>query len=174
MRKFFFSTLLLLSFVSVFAQTASDLRSPGYKGSVSLLYHGLPCVGVETSHGVMLNTHHYLGAGGGFFVFPDGKGYPSFAEAFLDYRAFILKRGSTPIAGVKVGYLRSLWEEARGYTNGYNFKQGLSIQPEIGWSWALGPKYGLSLSAGANLIFPMEKHNKPLFVAPRAAITFEF
>ncbi len=173
MRKSLLTVLLVLSFATAFAQT-SDLRKPGYKGSLSLLYQGLPCVGVETSHGAMINQHHYLGAGAGFYVFPDGKGFPSFAEAFLDYHAFILKKDSTPVAGIKVGYVRSLWENANGYTNGYNYKQGLSIQPEFGWSWALGPKYGLSLSAGANLVFPMEKYNKVVFVAPRAAITFEF
>ena len=175
MRKLFLTVLFTLLCVVTFAQT-SALRDKGYKGSVSLLYQGLACAGLETSHGVMLNQHHYLGVGGGAFVFPDGKGYPSFAEAFLDYQAYILKKDSTPIVGFKTGYIRSLFygKEVNGYVPGYNFKQGLSLQPEVGWSWALNPKYGISVSAGANFIFPMEEHNKVLYITPRAAITFEF
>ena len=168
MKKTLLSLILALSFIPVsFAQT-STLRDPGYKGSISLMYQGLACVGLETSHGAMLNQHHYLGVGAGAFVFPDGKSFPSFVEGFLDYQAYILKKNSTPVIGFKTGYIRALTKDNT------NFTQGLSLQPEVGWNWAFNPKYGLTISAGANLVFPMEKYNKVLYALPRAAITFEF
>lgn len=173
MKRVFLLFLFVLLSAAVFAQTISG-RKTGYRGSVSVINQALVCVGVETSHGVMINPNHYLGAGVGAYVFPNGTGYPTFAEAFIDYQAYFLKKNSSPFAELQAGYSQALRQN--GFGNSYNYKQGVSLQPSLGWSWSLGSGCGISASAGANLIVPIGDNpaGKPVYVAPRVAVSFAF
>ncbi len=134
--------------------------------------------GAETSHGIKLNEHHYLGLGAGAMVFPNGRGYPTFAEAFMDYQFSFLKANSTPFLGVKAGYIRALGfgKEVNGHLNDYFFKNGASLQPELGWQWGIKPGFGLGVAAGANFVLPvgLNPGGKPLYVLPRISFTLFF
>jgi hypothetical protein len=178
MVKRFYSVLCCLLLCSVVFGQNKDFRGPGYKGSVSVTDQYGVFVGLETSHGVMLNRNHYLGVGAGAFVFPDGKGYPSFAEAFVDYTAYILDKKSTPVAGLKAGYTRALnfGSKVNGFENKYSFEQGASLQPMIGWNWGFNNGCGFTVAAGANVVLPLgqNKGTKPLYALPKISFTFEF
>ena len=78
-------------------------RAKGYRGSVSITDQYVVWIGFDTSHGYMFNEHHYLGAGVGLFLAPTGF-FPLFGHTFIEYNAYILKRASTPTAGIKVGF----------------------------------------------------------------------
>lgn len=173
MKRTFILIVLTLLCTSTFAQTVKG-REAGYRGSVSVINQALVCVGLETSHGVMINPNHYIGAGVGAYVFPNGTGYPTFAEVFIDYQAYFLKKSSTPFAELQTGYSKALRVE--GYGNSYNYWQGASFQPSIGWSWSINSGCGLSASAGANIIVPIGENpaGKPVYIAPRVALTFAF
>lgn len=177
MKHLVLSLIVSLVFISSFAQTSVS-RGSGYKGSISIVDQGGVFVGLETSHGYMLSRHHYIGFGGGAFVYPNGKGYPSFAEAYLDYRAYFINKNGSPIAGVKAGYIRAIkyGELVKGYDNMYLFMQGISIQPSLGWNWALKSGCGITLSAGANVVFPVGPNpgKKPAYASPTFAVSFEF
>ena len=177
MKYLVLSFIVSLLFISSFAQTTAS-RESGYKGSISIIDQGGVFVGLETSHGYRLSQHHYLGVGGGAFVFPNGKGYPSFAEAFLEYQAFFSDKSSSPVSSVKAGYIRALkyGELVNGYDNMYLFEQGLSIQPSLGWNWDFTGGCGITLSAGANIVFPVGRNpgNKALYALPTLAVSFNF
>lgn len=166
--------LLGLLGASAFAQE-SPLRDKGYKGSVSVSYAYPVYAGIETSHGYMFNSHHYLGVGAAAFLFPDGEKWPSFGEAYLAYQAYILKKDSTPFLGVKAGYVRDLAYRSKVEDSGnLDFHQGVTLQPEVGWSWAFRPGVGLSLSVGADLIVPVGESYKKFYALPKLTVSFEF
>ena len=177
MKKFFIVLVLACIGPLIMAQS-KDFRSPGYKGNVSLTDQIGVFVGLETSHGIMLNRNIYLGAGAGAYIFPNGSDYPAFANAFLDYNAYILDRKSTPISGLKVGYIHALGfgKQFRGFDHAYSFENGVMLEPSLGWNWMFKSGHGFSLAASANITFPFGK-NKGIsqsIVIPKVAFTFEF
>ena len=147
-------------------------RSAGYKGSVSLTDITLAWVGLETSHGYMFNEHHYLGAGAGVFIAPTGF-FPLFGHAFVDYNAYILKRASTPIAGIKIGYMTFLGElDGVDGSVPWHAENSIELEPNIGWSWAFNENLGIRLSLGA-AVFIMPQP-KDVLAMPKLAIAFDF
>ena len=84
------------------AQT-KDFRTPGYKGSVSLIDQYGVWAGFETSHGVMLDRHNYLGAGASVSIcLPEiGDNPPIFGQFFVDYQNYLFDRRSTPVLGIR-------------------------------------------------------------------------
>lgn len=128
-----FLSLLLSSMISLSAQDTcqkevnSDFRSRGYKGSVLYTNHYFVWQGIETSHGYMFNRHHYLGAGVGAFFLPLDN-VPAFGRVFAEYNAYIKEKGSTPTAGVKLGFCHAL-----NYNNDCKFvslRRCPSLNPE--------------------------------------------
>ncbi len=142
----FFSVLLL----SVCVMSAKDrnssnaalYRTAGYKGSVAFT-NQLVFIGLDVSQGYMFNSHHYLGGGLGFTVMPFDAA-PAFGRVFADYKAYFMKRNSTPTAGVQAGFFMPLKDLA-----GNTFQRSCEIAPHVGWNWAFNEKVGLDLSIGA-------------------------
>ena len=110
----FCAAALSLSAVSADAKASDPVhyRTEGYRGSVSLTNQYLAWIGVDTSHGYMFDEHHYLGAGAGLFIVPGAT--PPFAHIFMEYKAYILKKNSTPVAGFKFGWMGPLNGDAPG------------------------------------------------------------
>ena len=145
-------------------------RSAGYRGSVSLTDHVVVWVGLETSHGYMFNAHHYLGAGAGIFMVPSTP-FPTVAHFFVDYNAYILKRNSTPTAGVKAGYAMSIGEVGHKPLEGMGDLSAFELEPNIGWSWAFENELGLRLSIGATIMIARQWQTA---VMPKLSVAFEF
>ena len=57
MNKIYSILIISLLCTSTFAQTVKG-REAGYRGSVSVINQALVCIGLETSHGVMINPNH--------------------------------------------------------------------------------------------------------------------
>lgn len=146
-------------------ETVPSYRAQGYRGNISFTDQSLIWMGFDTSHGYMFNQHHYLGAGVGLFLAPIAD-LPVFGHLFVDYHAYILKKKSTPMAGVKAGYCFSICDNP-----GNVFDKAFEIEPNIGWNWALSPKKGLNLSLGAS-IFVYDR--KSVVAMPKIAFAFEF
>ncbi len=139
------SVLLLSTFTVLSAKDRKDetlYRTAGYKGSVAFT-NQLVFIGLDTSHGYMFNSHHYLGGGAGFFIMPFDEA-PAFGRVFADYKAYIMKRNSTPTAGLQAGYCLGLKN-----LSGNTFQNAFEIAPRIGWNWTFNEKTGLDLSIGA-------------------------
>ena len=104
----FCAAALSLSAVSADAKASDPVhyRTEGYRGSISLTNQYLAWIGVDTSHGYMFDEHHYLGAGAGLFIVPGAT--PPFAHLFMEYKAYILKKNSTPVVGFKFGWMGPL------------------------------------------------------------------
>lgn len=166
-------TLLLLCCIGLGMQ-AQGYRAPGYKGSVSLADMGYAFIGVETSHGYMLSENHYLGAGAGAYIFPDGKDYPKFGIAFIDYQAYLLDKKSTPFLGCKVGAFHVFKRTDRD--GGAFVEDAVMAEPGVGWTWGLNSGQGLSVSLGIPVLFPVGNNygHKKVYTAPHILFTFEF
>lgn len=145
-------------------------RSAGYKGSVSFTDIYLAWVGLETSHGYMLNGHHYLGVGAGVFTVPAAD-TPFFAHAFVEYRAYILKKNSTPVAGIKAGWFGSTEQEASGNL----FANSFELEPNVGWAWAFNEKLGMNLTLGATSCFYKDTAGPlQILFMPKLTVGLEF
>ena len=145
-------------------------RSTGYKGSVSLTDITLAWVGLETSHGYMFNEHHYLGAGAGAFTVPAAD-TPFFAHAFVEYRAYILKKNSTPVAGIKAGWFGSTEQDASGNL----FANAFELEPNVGWTWAFNEKLGMNLCIGAtSCLYSNAPGSLAVLFMPKLTIGLEF
>lgn len=157
---------------TVSAQT-NDFRAPGYKGSVSLIDQYGVWAGLETSHGIMFDRHNYLGAGMSVsFCLPElGETIPIFGQFFVDYQNYLLDKKSTPVLGVKAGYMKALNEKK---TTGWNFTQAAFIEPDLGWNWAMKNGCGFTTSLGASMFKPIGDSNKDFCFMPRLSLTFEF
>ena len=142
-------------------------RAKGYRGSVSITDQYVVWIGFDTSHGYMFNEHHYLGAGVGLFLAPTGF-FPLFGHTFVEYNAYILKRASTPTAGIKVGFMGFLGEMDPGITlYSWYLQKSAELEPNIGWSWAFNEDMGIRLSLGAAIfILPL--------AMPKLTIAFDF
>ena len=125
--------------------------------------------GIETSHGYMFNRHHYLGAGVGAFFLPLDN-VPAFGRVFAEYNAYIKEKGSTPTAGVKLGFCHAL-----NYNNDCKFRNAAEIEPALGWSWTLKSGKGLLLG----LSYPFYVTSKPetkvsIYGMPKISFGIEF
>ncbi len=164
------SVLLLMTFSVCKGQGKNETlhRTAGYKGSVSFT-NQLVFIGLDTSHGYMFNSHHYLGGGAGFFIMPFDSA-PAFGRVFADYKAYIMKRNSTPTAGLQAGYSMALKD-----LSGNTFQKAFEVSPHIGWNWAFNEKVGLDLSIGASLFVHGSAGNttvtRPM---PKISIGIEF
>lgn len=164
---------MALAGVTVSAQT-KDFRTPGYKGNVSLIDQLGVWAGLETSHGMMLDRHNYLGAGASFSVclpmIEDGA--PTFGNFFLDYQNYLLDRKSTPVLGLKAGYMSSLNEKN---SSGWHFTKAVFVEPNVGWNWGMKNNgCGFTTSLGAAVYKPVGTSSKNLVVMPKLSLTFEF
>ena len=142
-----------------------------YRGSISLTDQYLFWVGFDTSHGWMFDEHHYLGGGVGFATVPDGF-WPTIAHVFVDYSAYILKRPSTPTAGVKAGYMMSFGVLGdQRPLNDFGEMSVFEIEPNVGWSWAFNGDLGMRLSIGATVLVGSQWTTA---VMPKLSVGFEF
>lgn len=111
-------------------------------------------------------------------MFPNGSDYPAFAHAFLDYNTYVLDKKSTPVSGLKVGFMHAVGfgKKAGDFEHAYSFENGLSVEPSFGWNWMFRSGHGLSLAAGADIIVPfgLNKGTSPNMVIPKLSLTFEF
>ena len=90
----------------------------------------------------MFDEHHYLGAGAGLFIVPGAT--PPFAHIFMEYKAYILKKNSTPVAGFKFGWMGPL----NGDAPGNRFSKAPEFEPHAGWAWTFNEDLGLNLTLG--------------------------
>lgn len=146
-------------------EPVSSYRTRGYRGNISFTDQSLIWLGFDTSHGYMFNQHHYLGAGIGMFLAPIDD-LPTFGHLFVDYHAYILKKKSTPMAGVRAGYCFSICDNA-----GNVFDKAFEVEPNVGWNWALSPRKGLNLSVGVS-VFVYDRKN--VVAMPKISLAFEF
>lgn len=151
------------------AQT-KDFRTPGYKGSVSLIDQYGVWAGLETSHGVMFDRHIYLGLGSSVSVcLPelDGGNTPVFGNLFVDFQGYILDRKSTPVLGYKAGFMKT-----------FNMKESntnaVFIEPNVGWSWIMKNGCGFTTSIGAAVYKALGPSTNNFVTMPKLSLTFEF
>ena len=172
MKKFLISFLGLLMISPVVMQARSgDYRDKGYKGNVWFTNQGFVLIGLDTSHGYMLNRHHYIGGGFGAFAFPNDL-FPTCGNVFADYHGYILDRKSTPLAGIRVGILHDLNFEK---IFGMKYRSSITLEPSLGWTWGLRSGYGLTLNVSANLVFPLGMVSLSQMLAiPKLSFGFEF
>ena len=183
----FLTTLILMSCLTCRSYSDSDrlqsadrgrksntdiYRAKGYRGSVSITDQYVVWIGFDTSHGYMFNEHHYLGAGVGLFLAPTGF-FPLFGHTFIEYNAYILKRASTPTAGIKVGFMGFLGEMAPGITlYSWYLQKSAELEPNIGWSWAFNEDMGIRLSLGAAIFILPQWED--ILAMPKLTIAFDF
>ena len=164
------AALAVVSFNSS-AQTY-NYREKGYKGSFSLTDHYGVFAGIETSHGYMFDSHNYLGAGIGGFVFPNSS-HPTFMDAFLDYQNYLRDKSSTPVLGIKTGLMHAF-----NYDENFNIKicNAVFVEPNVGWSWGLKSGKGLTLGLGATMVIPVDdsRADKRILPMPKLSFGFEF
>lgn len=159
----------LLITVGTTAQTKSEIpsyRAKGYAGSVSFTDQYLVWMGFDTSHGYMFNEHHYLGGGAGFFLAPIDDIPPTFVHIFGEYKAYFLKKGSTPTAGIRTGLCTAVTRQH----SGNKFMYAYELEPNIGWDWGLKNGKGLNLSIGATMMMA----NRNIMAMPKLSFGFNF
>lgn len=168
MKKILVFTLgLLLMCTPLFSQE-KNYRSKGYKGSVSFTNTAVVWNGLDTSHGYMFNEHNYLGIGCGFFMVPNLDSNPTIVHAYLDYHVYCLKKRSTPMAGIKLGYARSVYPPD-------GWLSAMEAEPRIGWSWGLNSGNGLTLTLSAKIMtLTIDYVQYVLQVLPSLSFAFEF
>ena len=154
------------------AQT-KDFRTPGYKGSVSLIDQYGVWAGFETSHGIMFDRHIYLGLGSSVsFCLPELDGdTPVFGNLFVDFQGYLLDRKSTPVLGYKAGFMKAL---NANQSSGWNFTKAAFIEPNAGWSWIMKNGSGFTTSLGAAVYKPLGNSTKNYVIMPKLSLTFEF
>lgn len=173
MKKLVITILSLLVLSSPLFSQEIEYRSQGYKGSVTYTNMIFVWNGIDTSHGYMFNENHYLGAGFGFYLVPQRVSMPVILHFYLDYHAYWFQRKSTPVAGIKLGYARSVHpKDANPNVSAFE------IEPNIGWSWATKSGQGLTLSLGAKImttpISITENSSLPVSILPNLGFAFEF
>ncbi|MBO4434274.1 MAG: hypothetical protein J5769_02330 [Bacteroidales bacterium] len=150
-------TIIAAALLSVIVCTAASAQAPayreqGYKGSaglsVTLIYPQ-----IETTHGYMINTNHFIGGGASFFWLPGLL----LAREFIDYQWFFKDAENTPMVGCQLGMMQV--ED--------NF---ITIEPRFGWNWALKDNLGITASGGLFL----GRSDKQLVFVPAIHACLEF
>lgn len=171
MKRLLYIAITAAIFVAGSAALSAQVpafRDKGYKGNVGIqtltIYPG-----ITTSHGyVFKGGVHYLG--GGFeatVTFHDEY----IVSPFIEYEAYILKRNSTPVVGVKlIGMV--------DFSDKYYYLAGLS--PKFGWSWGIGSnkQFGIMPYIGIIALCDITRTMRdetfvPLFI-PQIGVAFEF
>lgn len=171
MRKVLFSIIFIcMVCINLYSQE-HNYRDKGYKGSISYTNKILIWNGFDTSHGYMFNERHYLGGGLGCYLGMYGNsGIPIIMRIYADYHAYWYDRTSTPVAGIKLGYARSI--------NQNEALSEMEIEPNIGWSWGTKSGFGLTLSFGLIIsntpVHFSESSSLPFSLAPSLSFAFEF
>ena len=179
MKRIFITSVAALLCVCSFASEPA-FRSIGYKGNASLTDQLGVFIGLDTSHGYMIGSQHYVGVGAGAFIFPNGTDYPMFLNAFADYQFYMRKyASSSPFIGVRAGFSHAFKYEEK---SGINFKNAVLAEPSFGWSWGLKSGQGLAVSIGLPMYIPVwinmprweRRTDKPVLPMPKISFTFEF
>ena len=168
LKNFTIAAAILLASITSAAQTKTEIpayRSKGYAGSVSFTNQYLVWLGLDTSHGYMFNEHHYLGAGTGFFLAPIDDVPPTLAHVYGEYKAYFLKKRSTPTAGLRTGICTTITKHS-----GYVFSKAWELEPHIGWDWGMKNGKGLNLSIGATMMVA----NRNMVAMPKLAFGIHF
>lgn len=168
LKKIFTLSVLIGCFIYADAQTKEQIpayRLKGYAGSVSFTDQYLVWLGLDTSHGYMFNEHHYLGAGAGFFLAPVENIPPTVIHAYGEYKAWFLKKRSTPTAGIKAGYCMFATKHS-----GQKFTGAFELYPSVGWDWGFKNGKGLNLSVGASMMMA----NRNVTAMPKISFGFQF
>ena len=149
-------------------------RQKGYAGSVSVSDMFIFFAGFDTSHGYMFNEHHYLGGGVEIYVLTPflPTELVSFIEPFVEYKAYFLKRRSTPIASLRGGYSigSSINYSGKGDIKTPSVSCQFALNPSLGWDFGLKCGKGLSLSVGLMLLTDMSEIN----YAPEISFGYQF
>jgi hypothetical protein len=165
--------ILSSSFVSFAGEKGGDTipayRNAGYRGNVNIDNHILVWFGIETSHGYMINTQNYIGAGAEFFMSPFADDLPMFGNLFGEYQLYFQKDGSTPTAGIRAGYCLALKD-----LSGNTFDKAVTLEPRIGWEWAKSDKFGLNLNLGFPLYFYKNYSDSPVQTVFMPMLSFGF
>lgn len=128
--------VLMITTISLITVAQNNGLNTGYKGFFDLEF-GLCGTGITTSHGYQLNPHFYVGAGvSGLLAFDriptDELGL---IPVFLDFRATLLSKKTTPYFDMKIGY-------------GIYVNNGFRINPSLGCRIGLSKKIGLNMGVG--------------------------
>ena len=169
MRHYIITILCLIAGITYSTNSHAEVR---YRGNVALTDQYGVYLGLETSHGILIDGHYAIGAGIGGYMFPK-KDILAFVNPFLTFDYYFKAMNSTPVVGIKVGSTHSL-----GYNNNtdYKFKNAASIGPEIGYIWKLKSGNGISCRLGCPVFFWKENENsdQTAVVMPKISIGFEF
>ena len=166
MKKIFAGLFVLFAIsVTAFSQTPS-FRERGYKGNISYTNMLIMWNGFDTSHGYMFNEHHYFGGGVGFYLTPEFSDFPVILHFYADYHAYCFKKASTLVAGMKIGYTKSV------HPQNVNIN-AFEWEPNVGWNWGLKSGQGITLSLGAYMA-TIPVLFLPITVLPRMSLVFEF
>lgn len=150
-------------------------RHQGYMGNVSISDLHFYFIGLDTSHGYMFNEHHYLGAGVEACIsVPVMEDLWVFmVEPFVEYKAFFLKRKSTPTASMRAGYAYGntyITDPELSFLSFAFDGHELALTPSLGWDWGMKNGKGLNLSVGALIMTDF----KTIFATPKISFGFNF
>jgi hypothetical protein len=95
-----------------------------------------------------------------------------FREPFIEYKAYFLKRGSTPTASLRAGYCVASFFHPELDEGTVVYAEGISpfLCPTIGWDWGLKSGRGLSLNVGVQIM----TNQMELLLAPKLSFGFCF
>lgn len=144
-KKCFAAVLLGVIVCTAASAQAPAYREQGYKGNAGLSILGYQ-PGIETTHGYMINSKHFVG--GGIFIGGGIEGYFLMKE-HIDYQWYIKDKKSTPVVVAQLGLFQTkdLEDGDRDPAENYLF-----VEPRFGWSWAIGERYGLTLTGGIAIV----------------------
>ena len=149
-------TIIAAALLSVIVCTAASAQAPayrekGYKGSVGLsTFYFFP--GIETAHGYMINSNHFIGGGLSFYGWMGAY----FIKEFVQYQWYFIDRNNTPLLTAQLGLI----ETDEGAILPY-------VEPRFGWSWGIVDRFGITLSGGIGL-YGLEE------IIPSINLAFEF
>ena len=171
-----FILCLLLCAVSLSAQDQKGVpsyREKGYAGNVSFTNQYLIIVGLDTSHGYMLNEREFIGGGLGLYA-AAMEGSPIVYHLYGEYKFYWKEKWSTPTTGIKVGLGSGI--PTRRERDFYLPSGEVKVEPYVGWDWGLQNGSGFSLSLGANVfVGNVFIHAKPVFyVMPKLNLGLSF
>ena len=172
MKKSILTFMAMLAAVLVADAQIPAFRAKGYKGNVSYTNQYFVWQGIETSHGYMFDSHHYLGGGAGVFLAPIDDVPPAFAYVFAEYSFYIMNRKSTPFASVRIGACQALDE--KDVDGHFKFSFAAIAEPAIGWSWGLKSGKGLLLGIALSLFVSNDGFSTSVQMMPKLSFGFEF
>ena len=155
-------TIIAAALLSIIVCTAASAQAPAYRGqvykgraglSVTLIYPQ-----IETTHGYMINSNHFIGGGVSIIWLPSVM----MAKEFIDYQWFFKDAANTPMVGAQLGLMQ--------VEDNYCF-----FEPRFGWNWALNDNLGITASGG--LLLGLKDDGKafvPAILVPAIHVYLEF